>query len=167
MIENKDPSKAPPPLHNPTTQRVLQEQAPTTLWIHAALLHRGPPEQAPPHCGHLLHQTLSLTAEFSPMSQPALMPTCPWWVRSVRVMSEGRRTGPYKTIKGWVPNRTQPPCPRLVPIARGGAPVWSGVNRACSGLAQGLRGWVGYEVREMGLALQDNRTRAGLCLGTG
>lgn len=37
---------------------------------------------------------------------------------------------------------------------------------ACSGLAQGLGGWVGYEIREMGLALQDYRIRAGLYLGT-
>ena len=56
--KKKDPSKAPS-LHNPAWKKVLRTQAPTALWMQAALLHRGPPDEAPPCHSHLLQQTVS------------------------------------------------------------------------------------------------------------
>lgn len=51
VLKSKDKKKdqKPPSLHNPTRQKVLQKQVPMALgiWVQAALLHQGPPDQAP------------------------------------------------------------------------------------------------------------------------
>lgn len=105
----------------------------------------------------LLHQTLPLAADFSPGSQPALMPTCPWdWAgRSVRVKARGKELGlrdKYKTVKGRVWTRAPPEStkPTTCPRSQGRAPVWAGVSRGCGGVAPGLAGWVGSDSQRSG-----------------
>lgn len=70
------------PHHNPTRQKVLQEQAPMALWTEAAsfteTLLTGHHHAAVPFFTRPCPQTLSPAVEVSTGSQPALMPIHPW-----------------------------------------------------------------------------------------